>query len=91
MLKGIILTIPSFQERSLKTLEMKFGVTVVINRSSKCVDITGITERVNECHFEAVDLLKDEFPLRRMKERNIRTIGETVQWYYGDGMNIIFI
>ncbi|XP_060594416.1 uncharacterized protein LOC132748798 [Ruditapes philippinarum] len=77
-------TLTEVEERTLKTLEMSYGVNIEIDKKSKLVKISGLSDRVSECHFKAVELLRDTFPKMRLKSRNIKTIAETVQWYYGD-------
>ncbi|XP_045175124.2 uncharacterized protein LOC123536214 [Mercenaria mercenaria] len=77
-------TLSESEERSLKTLELKYGINIEIDKSSKCVKLTGLKKRVDNCEFKAVKLLEDEFPRWRLKEKNIKTVARTVQWYYGD-------
>ncbi|XP_045175448.2 uncharacterized protein LOC123536374 isoform X2 [Mercenaria mercenaria] len=77
-------TLSESEESSIKTLELKYGVNIEIDRSSRCVKLTGLRTRVDNCEFEAVKLLEDEFPRWRLREKNIRAVAHTVQWYFGD-------
>ncbi|XP_053383647.1 protein mono-ADP-ribosyltransferase PARP14-like isoform X2 [Mercenaria mercenaria] len=72
------------EEMALKKLEQEFGVSVHIEKSTKCVKITELKKRVDDSEFAAVKLLEHEFPTSRLKERNEKIVAANVQWYYDD-------